>query len=303
VCKPVETGDRQTEDVGGDRRNQHNVVRLPRDWLGPREELVPVGPAAGPAAPLGEDGLPPTAEAFWSEDSAALHDAVRAPTGQPASQWGAQGRPPSRRPRARPARRSRMGRHSMPRVPAVKLRPSPRWALLTLPIGALLVVALLGSTAKPASPQAGRQSASAAAPRQAVSGAAARLSVSPAAAHAAEQRSVTSTPRQHRGHAASAPAHARHLRSRATHRNRPRSRASSGSSPAPTAPSPSRPTYVAAPAESSPTSGDSNTPSGATSSAGAGSTTSPPANHTATSASHTPFGENGTLGPGSSPDS
>lgn len=42
----VET-DGQDNDQGGDERVS-NVVRLPRDWLGPREELVPFGPGAWP---------------------------------------------------------------------------------------------------------------------------------------------------------------------------------------------------------------------------------------------------------------
>ena len=52
------------------------MVRLPRDWLGPREELVPFGPRAS-----SEDSeeLPPSAEDFWGERSAAIHDALEAP--------------------------------------------------------------------------------------------------------------------------------------------------------------------------------------------------------------------------------
>jgi hypothetical protein len=70
------------------------VVRLPRDWLGPREELVPIGAAAGgpphPGEPVAEapTAWPPTAHDFWGEDSAALHDAMQAPpeAGQSAPQ-------------------------------------------------------------------------------------------------------------------------------------------------------------------------------------------------------------------------
>jgi hypothetical protein len=52
------------------------VVRLPRDWLGPREELVPFGPRA-PSEDTEEP--PPSAEDFWGERSAAIHDALEAP--------------------------------------------------------------------------------------------------------------------------------------------------------------------------------------------------------------------------------
>lgn len=70
------------------------MVRLPRDWLGPREELVPIG-AAGGGPPRSDEPVagaptvwPPTAHDFWGEDSAALHDAMQAPpeAGQSAPQ-------------------------------------------------------------------------------------------------------------------------------------------------------------------------------------------------------------------------
>jgi hypothetical protein len=53
--------------------DRDNVVHLPaRDWLGPREELVPVGPSR-------QSDSPPRADDFWSEDSAALQDALQPP--------------------------------------------------------------------------------------------------------------------------------------------------------------------------------------------------------------------------------
>jgi hypothetical protein len=63
---------RQTDGVEG-AQPADKVVRLPRDWLGPREDLVPFGPrASAPEAP-------PSAADFWGERSAAIHDAVQAP--------------------------------------------------------------------------------------------------------------------------------------------------------------------------------------------------------------------------------
>jgi hypothetical protein len=44
------------------------ILRFPRDWVGPLEELVPFGPSA--------DREPPSAPDFWGEDSAVLQDAV-----------------------------------------------------------------------------------------------------------------------------------------------------------------------------------------------------------------------------------
>jgi hypothetical protein len=80
---------------------ESNVVRL-RDWIGPYEELVPLGPPDGsrpPAPPSGsfepETSIaespqpsgtsqlvpppPPGAADFWGERSAAVHDALSAP--------------------------------------------------------------------------------------------------------------------------------------------------------------------------------------------------------------------------------
>jgi hypothetical protein len=64
------------------------ILRFPRDWFGPTEELVPFGPRADGVAVAEDDeqsvalgeGLPPSsASAFWSEDSARIHDAVEGP--------------------------------------------------------------------------------------------------------------------------------------------------------------------------------------------------------------------------------
>lgn len=63
------------------------VVPLPRDWLGPREDLVPFGPSAGAGPPEEDGGEPPepaltevkrpvSPEDFWGEHSAALQGAV-----------------------------------------------------------------------------------------------------------------------------------------------------------------------------------------------------------------------------------
>jgi hypothetical protein len=77
---------------GGDQAAQpaSKVVRLPRDWLGPREKLVPFGRPATtreadlvPAQSTSASALipepPPSAADFWGERSAAIHDVVQAP--------------------------------------------------------------------------------------------------------------------------------------------------------------------------------------------------------------------------------
>lgn len=136
----MRTGDGPTEDGGGATRNEENVIRLPRDWLGPPEELVPIGPAArARAARLeAEEGAPPAADAFWSEDSAALHDAVQAPRG-------------AARERVSPpvglvapvAGQWQLRRPGLPRW-ADPRRMQIRWAMLVVPAAALLVVAAIG---------------------------------------------------------------------------------------------------------------------------------------------------------------
>jgi hypothetical protein len=80
----VKTGDRETKDVGASSERDGNVVRLPREWIGPLEDLVPIRPATetrDQPAEIAGDEVPPAADAFWSEDAGALHNAVQAPAG------------------------------------------------------------------------------------------------------------------------------------------------------------------------------------------------------------------------------
>jgi hypothetical protein len=67
---------RGTEVGEAEPQSQADVVRLPRDWLGPRENLVPLGPRA---VSLDAEAGPPSAEDFWGERAAAIHDALQAP--------------------------------------------------------------------------------------------------------------------------------------------------------------------------------------------------------------------------------
>ncbi len=53
---------------GGGDDDFDNVVRLPTEWIGPPEELVPIGRAADRTL---------SADSFWGADSQALHEAVR----------------------------------------------------------------------------------------------------------------------------------------------------------------------------------------------------------------------------------
>ena len=70
-----------SNQTGSGNGSDDNVVRFPRDWLGPRDELVPFGPSAGTTTPGVDEELPRSADDFWGEQSSAVHDAVRAPNG------------------------------------------------------------------------------------------------------------------------------------------------------------------------------------------------------------------------------
>jgi hypothetical protein len=69
----VETDGRDTNRPGSS--GVDNVVPFPRDWIGPLDDLVPIGTA-------GEDEEITdafAADAFWSEGSASLHQVIEAP--------------------------------------------------------------------------------------------------------------------------------------------------------------------------------------------------------------------------------
>lgn len=73
----METEGPTTEHGGEEPGTPNNVVPFPRDWLGPREELIPFGSSAGSGV---EQAAPaPGAEAFWGGDSGPLHAVVPEP--------------------------------------------------------------------------------------------------------------------------------------------------------------------------------------------------------------------------------
>jgi hypothetical protein len=106
----VETEGPHTNQGNGLTPPEANVVQL-GDWIGPRDELIPFGRQprsrlsqeplerrprlwSDPAAPTSEEGEsplaaastpepPPSAEDFWGERAAAIHDALQAPSDEP----------------------------------------------------------------------------------------------------------------------------------------------------------------------------------------------------------------------------
>lgn len=71
----METEGRNTDRAGNGGAS--NVVPFPRDWIGPPEDLVPLG---GPELEGDEElGSALGADAFWGERSASLHEPIEAP--------------------------------------------------------------------------------------------------------------------------------------------------------------------------------------------------------------------------------
>lgn len=68
-------------EVGSATEPSNKVVRLPRDWLGPPEELVPFGQSAPP--PTEPDIAEFAPNDFWGERAAAIHSVVEAPEEAP----------------------------------------------------------------------------------------------------------------------------------------------------------------------------------------------------------------------------
>ncbi len=76
----MEPEDRETGNTPpGEDADGGNVVRFPREWVGPLEELVPLGPGAGGGPDDGSASGDVVRADFWGEDSADVQFAVEAP--------------------------------------------------------------------------------------------------------------------------------------------------------------------------------------------------------------------------------
>jgi hypothetical protein len=134
-------------EYGGDGLADSNVVPFPRDWIGPPEDLIPFGSAADDD--LAED-LPPTADDFWGEGSALVQDAVQ-------TNLDAGGSPEPTRRRTR-----------RPRVAWRPVKPG-RWVSAAgfVAVAAVVLIAVLassggkpGTAASTANPSSGRSTSS-----------------------------------------------------------------------------------------------------------------------------------------------
>jgi hypothetical protein len=287
---------RKTTQGDGDERTTENVVRLPRDWLGPREELVPMGSRAHAAESPDDastDSLPPTAASFWDEDSGSL----QAPMQAPADAWQGR-REPACAASAAPATSARHWMVPRPRLPrflsggfASRRRRGTAAAAGLLSACVLVILAVIGQTE--GSTHNARQNTASFSKKAPI--------VTATGVNRARLRAKTSVmteiktkPSSH--HAARWPA--RKHRTRASNRIRHHARPAPQSTPAASQPARSTtPTYTPIPT-SAPSTGSPS--SGSTAS-------SPPAataRSTNSSSQHQPaFGPSGSLGPGSSPDS
>ncbi len=79
----MKTEGRHPGEGTAEARADDNVVRLPRDWLGPRDELVPLAIGGDSVGALEREEVPPGADDFWGEGSAAVQSALLGPAAAP----------------------------------------------------------------------------------------------------------------------------------------------------------------------------------------------------------------------------
>jgi hypothetical protein len=136
----VKTDDRETTDGTGED-GAENVVRLPRDWVGPPEELVPMGSRARARE---REEIIPGADDFWGEGAAAVHGAIQ-PSARHADRTTTV--PPARVRARRPLPRRPWGftvRPAPRRESIGSLRVRPRIVALAVAVTCLVAVAAIG---------------------------------------------------------------------------------------------------------------------------------------------------------------
>jgi hypothetical protein len=285
---------RKTTHGDEGERGTENVVRLPRDWLGPRDELIPIGSGARAAQAEDDaqtDALPPTAASFWDEDSGSL----QAPMQAPADMW----QPTPAERKLRPAPRGSRARFGWAVTGVLISRRRVTATVAALAAGLLLVLAVIGRS------EGGTHNASdktASAPKKAQIQTATGANRARLKAKTPVVTQMQPQPQSHRSagaHTHAGRSHARKHRIQVTtihrrHRTRPTPRpANSTREPVHTTTSTYTPTPASSPATSPPvTTSAPSSPSASTDRA------------TSSSSHHQPaFGASGSLGPGSSPDS
>jgi hypothetical protein len=279
-------GEGSRSDRDGTVEVDDNVIRL-TDWLGPREELVPFGPAADAAeAARSQVATEPSAADFWSESSAAVQDALADP------HFGHRPRSAEERHRGRASaaavwsrRRAALHTHEIPWPASLAPAQARRVAATAIALTAVVVIGALFTVIGGPAPRTTR-------PRSVAAvidpGAASRhASEIASAARGLDRRTVRASHRATEHHGALTV-----RRRRVSHHHAAAASPTAGAQPVgyttPAPPSPTDPTQTETAAQSSPATSSSP----ATTGAGTGSS----------SASQQALGANGALAPGSSPD-
>lgn len=286
----VDTTETQNRQGSRDKAAHDNVIRLPRDWLGPREELVPFGPAAYREEPGQAKELPRNADDFWGgadlpDDDGAAPSVAATPAGQ---RWW-----------------SLPTRSGLPR-PRVRLSIGLKTVVLSA-LGVLGILAAIGLVLGSASRKPSALSAHAHAPHRAI----------PAAAgfdpRATDLRD-TAADRELRARAREAAsvrrqAQIRRRRERADarrhheHRAKPAVQPVNYTTPAPAAASNGGDSSSVSGSGSASTSSTPTSTSSTAAIAASGTSNSSTSSSNSSSSRNQPaIGANGTLGPGSSPD-
>jgi hypothetical protein len=317
----VDTEGPQTEQIKG---KAPNVVRLPVDWLGPRDELVPLAPAP-PESARSEQATPPSAADFWGERAEAVQDVLQGPAPPPVSPGDSRAAAPAdrvsepRRPKRLPLTRWWSGRER-PRLAPVHWGGLVAAGCLIIVAGSAAVISGLAtnSSRKGAAGTAPSTAAKSREPRTAVAAAPAipallarpkHRASAPRSTHPARRHKRAQRPAKHHARSGSAATPVRY--------SSPAAPPSPGGASTPAAnPSPSA-TSTPAASSSGSVGGSSTAGSGASapsssSSSGSGSGSGNVATHQSSSAtsasasqhssSVSPTGASGALGPIGSPN-
>lgn len=202
--------------IDGQGQEATNVVRFPRDWLGPRDALVPIGAGHEDKAASSSSVV---ADDFWSEDAASLHELVVAPMPAPVlravtpgdtGQLRAAPSEPDSSKRTAPAKRRHPSLRPLRRRGLVALAAAAG-VLITLAVGVIRLGPVPTPTPRLAARseqgafgagqlerlvEAGAAAAARTGARSAVGSPPMRTHRHRAAPHSVRRRSVTSTPTQ-----------------------------------------------------------------------------------------------------------
>jgi hypothetical protein len=144
----VETDGRDTNRTGSS--GVDNVVPFPRDWIGPLDDLVPIGTSAEGGTEDEEIAGAFAADAFWSEGSASLHQVIEAPAQPGAAEEASRDQSPVLAAEAGGFDRSPVAARRVRRV--ARLAHGGRFRMTALGAAAAFVAAAVGLVLELGSP-------------------------------------------------------------------------------------------------------------------------------------------------------